>query len=122
MIPLIAQGPAVQINGATSPLHIWHVFYDTAYGISLGEAKKLIKSGLISKTEQVFQAPGGATTRKGIYKIYYHYGYELGITTEEVKLKADRIVDKNGHILPFVRFEGGKLALSSVALGILSSP
>ena len=54
-------------------IHVWQVFYDLAFGISLDRAEDLFKEGLIEPTEQTFQAPGGATTRKLIYKIYYHY-------------------------------------------------
>lgn len=101
------------------PIHIWHVFYDMAWGISLDEAQTLIDEKLILPTEQVFQAPGGATTRKVIYKIYYHYAYPLGETKQEPDLKARFIVDKNGHILPYVHFEGGEMALRPEALAVL---
>jgi len=101
------------------PVHIWHLFYDIGYGISLNNANKLIKSGLIEKTQQVFQAPSGAITRKIIYRIYYHYGYLVGETIENPIWVADSIVDKNGHILPYVRFEGGKIRLSQEALEVL---
>jgi hypothetical protein len=76
---------------------------------------------LIEPTFQVFQAPGGATTKKAIYKFYYHYAYQLGVTQEEPRLIADQIVDKNGHILPYVRFEGGRMALSGEALATLDA-
>jgi len=89
------------------PVHIWHVFYDMAFGISLEEAERLIRSGEIEETKQVFQAPGGATTRKSIYKIYYHHCYRVGEAIEEPSLVAASITDKNGHILPYVRFQGG---------------
>lgn len=101
------------------PVHIWHVFYDMAFGISLDEAERLIRSGEIEKTRQVFQAPGGATTRKTIYKIYYHHAYPLGEAIEEPTLVPASITDKNGHILPYVRFQGGKLALSAEAVAVL---
>jgi hypothetical protein len=101
------------------PVHIWHVFYDLAFGISLDDAEQLIRSGQIEATTQVFQAPGGATTQKTIYKIYYHYAYPLGEAVEEPRLVAASITDKNGHILPYVRFEGGKLELSPEALNLL---
>jgi hypothetical protein len=101
------------------PIHIWHAFYDLAFGIPLATAEKLFREGLILPTEQVFQAPGGATTKKEIYKIYYQYGYPLGEATEEPTLKADHIIDKNGHILPYVRFEGGSFELSRAALEML---
>ena len=88
-------------------IHIWHVFYDMSFGIGLDAADNLISEGLIEPTHQRFQAPGGATTEKTIYKFYYHYAYRIGEITEEPSLVADSITDRNGHILPFVRFEGG---------------
>lgn len=102
------------------PIHVWHVFFDRAFGISFDRAKSLFDSGRIAKTVQTFQAPGGATTQKGIYKIYYHYAYELGASVEEPTLRAQAIVDKNGHVLPYVVFEGGRLQLGNAAIGILS--
>lgn len=102
-------------------IHIWHAFFDEAYGISLSDAEKLISGGDIEPTKQVFQAPGGATTAKVIYKIYYRHAYPLATTTEEPKLVADSITDKNGHILPYVRFVGGASRLSAEALSILDS-
>lgn len=101
------------------PIHIWHVFFDAAYGIALDEAQRLIDEGYILPTEQIFQAPGGATTRKLLYKFYYHYGYPLGESDEEPNLVAKSITDKNGHILPYVHFEGGTMRLRSDALDIL---
>lgn len=101
------------------PIHIWHVFYDMAFGIALDKAQGLIEEGYIQPTEQTFQAPGGATTTKSLYKFYYHYGFPLGDAREEPKLTAKHIVDKNGHILPYVHFEGGKMSLRDEALGIL---
>ena len=61
------------------PIHVWHVFYDRAYGLPFNEAERLIHEGLIEPTVQTFQAPGGATTKKVIYKYYYHYAYSLGM-------------------------------------------
>lgn len=82
------------------PLHIWHVFYDLAFGISLDAADQLIREGLIEPTVQTFQAPSGPTTRKVIYKIWYHYAYLLATALEEPRLVAEHLADKNGHILP----------------------
>ena len=87
-----------------------------AYGLSLTRAQELLSEGLIVGTEQVFQAPGGARSSKLIYKFYHHYAYPLATATSEPKLVADSIIDKNGHILPFVRFEGGGRQLASGAL------
>lgn len=46
------------------PIHVWHVFFDRAYGISFDEANRLIDEEFILPTIQTFQAPGGATTKK----------------------------------------------------------
>ncbi|MDB9467415.1 AccI family restriction endonuclease [Dolichospermum circinale] len=103
------------------PIHIWHVFFDKAYGLSLNQAEQLVKEGLIEPTIQTFQAPGGATTKKAIYKFYYHYAYHLGISTEKPTLLPDYIEDKNGHILPYVKFAGGSLQITQDALKILNN-
>ena len=68
---------------------------------------------------QTFQAPGGATSQKIIYKIYYHYAYKLGQSKEDPTLAARSITDKNGHILPYVAFEGGELALDNDVFEVL---
>lgn len=103
------------------PIHIWHVFFDRAYGLAFDEAERLIKEGLTEPTVQIFQAPGGATTRKVIYKHYYHHAYPLGIADGIPQLMPDYIEDKNGHILPYVRFAGGSLKLCDAALKILEA-
>jgi len=101
------------------PVHIWHVFYDLAFGISFGTFETLVETGLVEPRHQVFQAPGGATTTKVTYNCYYHHAYRLAEAREEPKLVADYIADRNGHILPYVRFEGGAMELSTEALGVL---
>lgn len=104
---------------ARLPIHIWHLFHDLAFGISLREASRLISTGNIEPTQQTFQAPGGSTNRKPIYKIYHHYAYAAGEIVEEPQLVADAITDKNGHILPFVRFEGSRLDLDPSVIELL---
>ena len=101
------------------PIHVWHVFYDRAYGLAFDEAERLIQEGFIEPTIQTFQAPGGATTKKTIYKFYHHYAYSLGVSTEQPRLVPDFIQDKNGHILPYVKFEGGSLEMTQDALTLL---
>lgn len=101
------------------PIHVWHVFFDLAYGLSLNRAEELVEKNLTAPTVQVFQAPGGATTRKVIYKHYYHYGYPLGLSTEDPTLLPSFVEDRNGHILPYVTFSGGGLKLSAEALQTL---
>jgi hypothetical protein len=101
------------------PIHIWHGFYDLAFGISLDRIDSLIADGYIEPTSQTFQAPSGSTTVKIIYKVYYHYAYPLGESIEEPALVADHLVDRNGHILPYVRFQGGEMELAEEALQVL---
>ena len=101
------------------PIHVWHVFFDMAFGLALDEAQRLIEEGYVLPTEQTFQAPGGATTKKLLYKFYYRYGYPLGDALEEPELIAKSITDKNGHILPYVHFEGGEMSMRDEALNIL---
>jgi len=112
--PLFKWQKEMKIN-----IHIWHVFYDRAYGLSLDEAQRLLNEGLIEPTVQTFQAPGGATTTKTIYKFYYHYAYPLGVSIEKPELVPDFIEDKNGHILPYVKFKGGRLRILPEAFKIL---
>jgi len=102
------------------PLHIWHVFFDRAYGLAFNELERLINTGSIEPTIQVFQAPGGATSNKAIYKVYYHYAYQLGISKTKPQLVPEFIEDKNGHILPYVKFEGGELELADECLTVLN--
>lgn len=101
------------------PIHIWHHFFDLAFGISYDRAEQLLTDGLILPREQTFQAPSGATTTKIIYNFYYHYSYPLSEEVESPTLVADYITDKNGHILPYVRFVGGTMKLTSEALAVL---
>ena len=101
-------------------IHIWHIFYDMSFGLSLNAADALIAEGLIEPTNQRFQAPGGATTEKYIYKFYYHYAYPIGDIMEEPNLVADFITDRNGHILPFVKFEGGRMSINRETMQLLN--
>lgn len=103
------------------PIHIWHVFYDRAAGLAFDEAERLIQDGLTLPKELTYQAPGGATTNKVAYFHYYHYAYPLGVSKTQPALIADAIIDKNGHILPYVKFEGGSLEITQEALKLLNS-
>lgn len=98
------------------PIHVWHAFFDRAYGLALDEAERLVCAGLTEPTTQTFQAPGGPTTTKIIYKHYYRYAYPLGTSESDPTLVPDYIEDKNGHILPYVRFTGGSLKITDEAL------
>jgi len=108
-----------QENG--KPIHIWHAFYDRAYGLALSRAEELIKEKLIAPREQTYQAPGGTVTKKITWGFYYHYAYDLARSVQPPRLVAEFIKDPNGHILPYVRFREGSLHLSGEAFGVLRS-
>jgi hypothetical protein len=103
------------------PIFIFHVFYDEAHYISFEVARQLIDEGVIPPTEQTFYAPGGPTTQKHIYKIWYTLAHPLGMMTREPDMTAKFVQDKNGHILPYVHFSGGQMAFSEEILTELRS-
>lgn len=103
------------------PIHIWHAFYDDAYGLAFDRLQHLIAEGSVEPTVQTFQAPGGAISRKIIYKTPYQHTYKLAKSKGEPTLVADSIMDANGHILPYVRFSGGVLDLETEGLRMLDS-
>jgi hypothetical protein len=103
------------------PIFVFHVFYDLAYYISLQEARELIAGGVILPEEQTFYAPSGPTTSKAIYKIWYTLAHPLGVMIQQPEMSAKFIQDKNGHILPYVHFSGGEMALSAEILALLQS-
>jgi hypothetical protein len=115
-------GPLIEWEDKFSlPIFVFHVFYDQAYYISLQQARALIENGVIPPTEQTFYAPGGPTTSKAIYKIWYTLTHELGTMTRPPEMSAKFIQDKNGHILPYVHFSGGEMTLSEEILTLLRS-
>jgi hypothetical protein len=101
------------------PIHIWHSFFDLAFGIAFDYADRLIERGQIEPKEFAYQAPNGIVTKKLVYFIWYQHAYPLAEAVEEPALVAESIVDKNGHILPYVRFDGGRLRIRSEATGVL---
>jgi hypothetical protein len=94
------------------PVYIFHLFYDLAYFLSFSRALELIRRKIVVPTRQTFQAPGGPTTTKNIYKFWYTLARPLGKMVKPPSLVAKHIKDKNGHILPYVHFENGELELS----------
>lgn len=102
-------------------LHIWHAFFDEAYGISFEEINRLIDDGTIEPSVYEFANAGQSSTKKILYKAHYYLGYPLATSEKEPALKAQTIVDKNGHIYPYVTFSGGSMVLRGEALKILES-
>ncbi len=100
-------------------VHIWHAFYDEAFGIALDDAERLVGLGLIEPTPQILHAPSGASTRKTIYKVYYQHAYLVARVTEEPQPVAGCIEDPDGRVMPYVRFEGGRLRLSNEAVEVM---
>jgi len=90
------------------------------YNPAIRNSHSLEKGGILP-TEQTFYAPGGPTTQKYIYKIWYTLAHPLGAMTRAPDMTAKFIQDKNGHILPYVHFSGGRMALSEEILTELRS-
>jgi hypothetical protein len=101
------------------PIYIFHIFYDAGYFLSFDGAQEYVRKNVIRPTTQTFYAPSGATTKKDIFKFWYTLTSPLGMVTREPTLTARFIKDKNGHILPYVFFSGGRLELSAEILGVL---
>jgi hypothetical protein len=101
------------------PIHIWHVFFDMAFGISLDEAQRLIRQRFVPLLENTLQSLGGETTKKSLYEFSIQFGYQLGDFTEEPHFLAKSITDKHGHVFPYVSIGGGKIKLHPEALGVL---
>lgn len=101
------------------PIHIWHVFFDMAYGLAFDEAQQLIRQRFVLLLEDTFQPLGGETTKKSLYEFSIQFGYQLGDFAEEPHFLAKNITDKNGHIFPYVSIRGGKMKLHSEALDVL---
>lgn len=58
---------------------------------------------------------------KLLYKIYHHYAYKVSKKITKPGLRADYVVDANGHVLPYVFFSGGQMALHAEALQVLET-
>jgi AccI restriction endonuclease len=99
------------------PIHIWHVFFDRAYGLALEEAERLVEEGLILPE---FQPPDYFPERKKAFSFYYHYAYLVGTFIEEPHFVAEMYQEENGQLVPYAKLEGGMLRLSGVANEILN--
>lgn len=117
------RGPLMdwQARNPDLPLHIWHAFFDEAYGIAFADMNRLIDEGIIEPSTQVFANAGQSSTEKTLFKAHYYLGYPLATVEESPELDAKSIVDKNGHIFPYVTFSGGRMVLKEEAVKILEA-
>jgi hypothetical protein len=72
-------------------------------------------------TEQAFlDSRSGTATKKTIYRTHYSVAHEFGIVpiNNEPQVQPAVIEEKNGKIMPYVRFIGGQLDLSLAAIEI----
>ena len=100
-------------------IHVWHVFYDKAYGIKLDAAMKLVEDGLIEPTIQVFNEQHGGQTKKIMYKIYNNYAYFIGDIINQPKVNSGTLEADNGKIYPYAYFSDGDLNFSNELLNEL---
>ncbi len=98
------------------PIYVVHIFFDYGYCIRFTEALNFLKEKLILPETQKYTNPDGtAATPKEILKVPYVLCQELGeVETPDLKPKA--FIDKNGKVMTYVTFEGGKLNIKEKIL------
>ena len=98
------------------PIHVWHVFFDRAYGLALDEAEQLVAEGLILPE---FQFLDSNSAKKKLYSFYYHYAYLVGTFIEEPHFVAEMYHGEDGRLVPYTKLAGGEFRLSEEANAIL---
>ncbi|MCC6725291.1 MAG: AccI family restriction endonuclease [Saprospiraceae bacterium] len=99
-------------------IHIWHVFFDRAYGLAWEEAERLVAEGLI--LPEMHYSDHSIEGKKA-YCFYHHYAYLLGMMTESPSFSAGIHHEENGKLTPYTKLEGGNLEISSEALSVLQT-
>lgn len=96
------------------PIHIWHCFYDQAFGIPFDDVESRIRTGQVEPYGHPFKEK-----TKTIYRVNYRLGYRLAMSMHEPALEAAFIIDTNGQIYPYVKFKGGRFDLTPMALEVM---
>lgn len=98
------------------PIYVVQVFYDRAYMAEFGEILRHDKRGTARIVAQKFSNRGGGVTIKETINLPYTYATQFGHSEEEPALVPEVIKEDNGHLLPYVRFEGGRLKIHEDAI------
>ncbi len=118
------------------PILVVQVFYDLAYAVPLLDVLariEVIQSEREPKARIAAQKQAGVVFRKQgytdsrtneaekklVYVTHHSTATLFGELQDTVTPKAQVLVEKNGKILPYVAFEGGRLRLTDEALELL---
>lgn len=94
------------------PIYVVHIFYDRGYFIKFNDVLALLDSGELGMETQRFTNPDGtASTPKQIVKVPYILCKEFGLVSGP-ELVPRTFVDKNGKVMTYVTFSGGKIQLA----------
>lgn len=95
------------------PIHVWHAFYDLAFGISLRKIRDLLRVGWVAPSAQIY----GKKT-KIIYRTPYQFGYTLARSVEKPEVVSG-ILREGAKLVPYAHFSGGRLELADGVLPLL---
>lgn len=91
------------------PIHIWHTFYDKAFGISLNKIRRLIACRWIDPTEQAYERGRIKIT----FNTPYQFAYQLGQTTTAPEVVSG-VMREGAKIRPYAHFSGGQIELEKL--------
>jgi hypothetical protein len=95
------------------PISVVHIFYDKGYFIRFDDILSHIAMGDIGFETQKFSNPDGTTSAaKEIVKVPYVLCKEFGDVSEQ-GLEPRTFVDKNGKVMTYVTFTGGRVQLAA---------
>ncbi len=117
------------------PVVVVQVFYDVAYAVPLLKVLRLVrkikaargknrnalqkKLGVRLKRHAYFDSRIGRSQAKLVYITHDSVGAPFARVVGKVRTRARVIREKNGKIIPYVAFRGGRLRLTDEALALL---
>jgi hypothetical protein len=119
------------------PILVIQVFFDSAYMVSykkiISRARRIKKirgktkrnalqkrSGIIFENWGYPDSRTGIKTTKLVYTCHHTLGVSFGGFRKPPRMKPRVLTNKNGKIMPYIRFVGGKIRLSNAALEVFT--
>lgn len=120
------------------PIFVVQVFYDKAYMARLdfildalnriahckGRIRKdaLAKQlGVVTSAQNYYDARTGTTTTKTVYLVHHSVATPFGECTSKPSARPKLMKEKNGKLIPYVRFVGGTLAFNKEARAVFGA-
>lgn len=123
-----APGLRVWMYHHQKPVVVVQVFYDAAYAMALHDILRLAKRvegapaaqreakgkelGLFVKVQSYIDSRTGVATRKKVFVVHHSIATPFGDLQGKVSTDAKVIFGKNGKIMPYVHFSGGRLQIT----------